>query len=75
MIKKAKKGRNGGFIEAILLIIVFILIAYYLKDNPTVISYWNTFTDNWERMKGGGPNDYQLAAPVVNLSSIDWNIN
>lgn len=74
MIKKAKNRRNGGFIGAILMIIVVILIAYYLKDNPTVISFWNTFTDNWERMKGGGPNDYELAAPVVNLNNINWNL-
>lgn len=71
MIKKAKNNRNRGFLGAILIIIIVILVAYYFKDNPTAISFWNTFTDNWERMKNGGPNDWQLAAPVVNLNNVD----
>ena len=74
MIKRTKNNRNRGFLGAILIIIIVIIIAYYFfKDNPTGISFWNTFTDNWERMKDGSPNDWQLAAPVVDLSNIGWH--
>lgn len=73
MIKGTKNNRNGGFLWVILMVIIVILIVYYFKDNPTGVSFWNTFTDNWERMKDGGPNDWQLAAPVIDLSTVDWH--
>ena len=61
--------KRGGFIalEAIIGIIILVLAFNYLKDKPLVQQYWNTFTDNMTRIQNGQPNDFQLAAPVMNF--------
>ena len=67
MSKNKRKNTQKGIIQLILIIVVVLILYYFLKDNSIVRFFWDSFIDNMKRMIAGQPNDWQLAAPVMNF--------
>lgn len=58
---------NRGFLKTLLLIVLAVIAFIYVINNPLVKYFVNSFKDNMAKAASGSPNDWQLAAPVVNF--------
>ncbi|MFZ2205489.1 MAG: hypothetical protein WAV23_02780 [Minisyncoccia bacterium] len=59
--------QNGGFIQAIISIIITIVLFYFVLTANFSKYFIDSFVSNMQRIHDGQPTDWQLAAPSVLL--------